>query len=78
LVITEASSLDELIELNNWCRGFTKSVRFILALSRGVFGAIFCDFGDKFTVYDKDGEEPQSFIISSITQVRITKSVQNH
>ena len=34
----------------------------------GVFGAVFCDFGDAFTVYDTNGEEPLSAMVSSISQ----------
>ena len=29
---------------------------------------VFCDFGDKFTVYDTNGEPPRTCIISHITQ----------
>ena len=34
----------------------------------GLFGNIFCDFGDSFTVLDHNGEEPHSAMIASITQ----------
>lgn len=34
----------------------------------GIFGNIFCDFGDEFTVYDHNGEEPLSTMIASVTQ----------
>ena len=39
---------------------------FIRAETRGVFGAVFTDFGRGFVVSDVDGEEPFSGIIASI------------
>ena len=34
---------------------------------RGVFGRLFCDFGEAFDVLDVDGEEPHSCIIASVS-----------
>ncbi|KAL7995721.1 putative ubiquitin/SUMO-activating enzyme E1, ubiquitin-activating enzyme E1 [Plasmopara halstedii] len=45
----------------------SKSIAFIATEARGVFGSVFCDFGDKFTVSDRDGVEPISCLISSIS-----------
>ena len=33
----------------------------------GLFGSVFCDFGDEFVVFDTNGEEPVSAMIASIT-----------
>ena len=33
---------------------------------------IFCDFGEDFTVIDRDGEQPVSVLISSVTKVTIS------
>ncbi len=33
----------------------------------GVFSRLFCDFGDEFTVIDKNGEEVQEILIKNIT-----------
>ena len=30
---------------------------------------IFCDFGEEFTIYDTDGEQPVSNMIAGITKV---------
>ncbi len=35
---------------------------------RGVFGQIFCDFGNEFVVYDTDGEQAASSMIANISQ----------
>ena len=33
----------------------------------GLFGTVFCDFGDEFVVVDTNGEEPTSAMIASVT-----------
>ena len=40
---------------------------FIRGDVRGVFGRLFCDFGEAFDVLDVDGEEPHSCIIASVS-----------
>jgi len=40
----------------------------IIADTRGLYAQIFNDFGEKFVVYDVNGEEPISAMIASITQ----------
>lgn len=44
-----------------------KGKAFIKGDTKGVFGSVFCDFGDSFTVVDQDGEEPKTCIIASIS-----------
>ncbi|VEU22345.1 DEKNAAC103477 [Brettanomyces naardenensis] len=44
----------------------SRGIRFISAGVRGLFGQVFVDFGESFTIYDKDGEEPKSGLISDI------------
>lgn len=43
-------------------------IRFISSEIRGVFGSVFCDFGDEFTVLDPNGEPGASCMIASITK----------
>lgn len=45
----------------------SKNVPFIYTQSVGVFGSIFCDFGEKFTVVDKNGEQLPEVVIEHIT-----------
>ena len=33
----------------------------------GLYGFVFVDFGDEFTIYDKIGEQNQSVIVAQIT-----------
>lgn len=44
------------------------NIAVLIGDARGVFGTIFCDFGDAFTVFDKDGEQPASAMIAGITR----------
>ena len=44
------------------------NVALIIALTRGLFGQIFCDFGPEFTVYDVNGQNPLSAMIAGITK----------
>jgi ubiquitin-activating enzyme E1 len=52
--------------MNEYCR--ERKVGFILALSYGLTALAFLDFGNKFIVNDKDGEETKQFMIVNISQ----------
>jgi len=58
-------NLKNQILVNEYCR--EHGVKFISADVYGVYGRIFNDFGEKFIVMDKDGEELQELVIESIT-----------
>ena len=66
IVVLTGVPLAEAVAINEACRG--AGARFIMTDTFGVFGAVFCDFGDAFTVYDTNGEEPLSAMVSSISQ----------
>ena len=51
--------------LNELCRA--TDAAFIKADVRGVFGSVFCDFGDAFNVVDVDGEEALTSIVASVS-----------
>jgi ubiquitin-activating enzyme E1 len=51
--------------LNNICRA--TNTAFINASQTGLFGYCFNDFGDNFSVLDKNGEELAEIMIKSIT-----------
>ena len=69
LVLTEAATADA-ARLDECCRSRKNKengeqpcpISFIRADARGVFAAVFCDFGDQFVVDDVDGEEPATGI----------------
>ncbi|OQS07784.1 ubiquitin activating enzyme, E1 family, partial [Thraustotheca clavata] len=65
------------VVLSNGSRSYAKrineichkrNIAFIATESRGVFGSVFCDFGDEFIVSDKDGEQPITCMVSSVMQ----------
>lgn len=64
IVATETMPLEDKIKLNNYCH--KRGIKFISTETRGLFGNVFVDFGDEFTVIDTTGEEPRSGIISDI------------
>lgn len=65
IVLTD-SSLEEQLSVGEIAR--EKGISLIVAQSRGLFGQIFCDFGNNFTIYDTNGENPISVLISGITK----------
>jgi ubiquitin-activating enzyme E1 len=50
------------------CFSESDNIGLIIADTRGLYAQIFNDFGEKFVVYDVNGEEPISAMIASITQ----------
>lgn len=64
VVILNNYSLNESIKINKLCRN--NNVKFILCGLFGLFGNIFCDFGDKFIINDVDGEEIKRSMITEI------------
>jgi ubiquitin-activating enzyme E1 len=64
VVVLTQSSTQKQIEFGKFCH--ENSIKLIIAQTRGIFGQIFCDFGDNFEVVDTDGEQPLSAMISAI------------
>ena len=64
---TNCNDRDYLIRINNTCRTQEKPIGFIWTGALGLFGWTFVDFGDAHIVFDKDGEECLSTIITSIS-----------
>ncbi|KAL4623620.1 ubiquitin-like modifier-activating enzyme 1 [Arapaima gigas] len=65
VVVLTDSNLEEQLRLGDLCH--SKGVKFIIADARGLFGQLFCDFGE-MTVFDTNGEQPLSAMISMITK----------
>lgn len=47
------------------------NAKFVAAQAPGVFGSVFCDFGDEFTVNDADGREPKTGVIKAIEHMEV-------
>ena len=65
VVVCTETDLTRAVEINKECR--SSGAAFIRGDVRGVFGSLFCAFGDNFDVLDVDGEEPFSCIVASIS-----------
>lgn len=52
--------------IGDYCH--SKGIYVVIADTFGLFGSIFCDFGDKFTVIDPTGETPLSGIVAGIDE----------
>mmetsp|Transcript_5712 Transcript_5712/g.8288 ORF Transcript_5712/g.8288 Transcript_5712/m.8288 type:complete len:1108 (+) Transcript_5712:146-3469(+) len=44
------------VQWNNWCR--KANIKFVSIETAGLYGKVFCDFGNGFKVFDRDGEDP--------------------
>ncbi|CAF4306072.1 unnamed protein product, partial [Adineta steineri] len=67
-VLTDASLKDE-VTIGNHCH--THGIKYIVANTKGLFGQIFCDFGQNFEVIDTNGENPLTQIVTEISHVCI-------
>ncbi|KAI0165666.1 ubiquitin-activating enzyme E1 1 [Xylariaceae sp. FL1272] len=65
VVLTNQPLQDQLI-IGDYCH--TKGIYVVSACTYGLFGSIFCDFGDKFTCIDPTGENPLNGIIAGIDE----------
>lgn len=63
VVLTEAS-LEEQVQINNFTH--SNNIKFISSDTRGLFGNVFVDFGQDFTIVDPTGEEPLTGIVTDI------------
>uniref|UniRef100_A0A7N5ZTH9 E1 ubiquitin-activating enzyme n=1 Tax=Anabas testudineus TaxID=64144 RepID=A0A7N5ZTH9_ANATE len=66
VVVLTDSSLDDQKRFGEFCH--SHGIKFIVADTKGLCGQLFCDFGEEFTVLDRDGEMPMSAMIQSITK----------
>ncbi|TGO51147.1 hypothetical protein BOTNAR_0366g00060 [Botryotinia narcissicola] len=65
VVLTNTPLKDQII-IGDYLHG--KGIYLVVADTFGLFGSIFCDFGDKFTVLDPTGEAPVSGIVAGIDE----------
>eukprot|EP00045_Choanoeca_perplexa_P013386 m.151731 g.151731 ORF g.151731 m.151731 type:complete len:1007 (-) comp16344_c0_seq1:68-3088(-) len=66
VVVLCDSSLDEQLRVNKITHANNKAL--IVADTKGLFGQLFCDFGEDFVVADTNGEQPKSTLVSSISK----------
>ncbi|KAG5913312.1 hypothetical protein E4U61_007104 [Claviceps capensis] len=66
VVVLTNSPLQSQKVIGDYCH--SKGIYVVVADTFGLFGSIFCDFGDKFTVIDPTGETPLSGIVAGIDE----------
>lgn len=65
VVLTDASR-EEQVRVSNICHA--NKICFISSECKGLFGKIFCDFGEQFEVVDTNGENPVSTMVAGISK----------
>jgi ubiquitin-activating enzyme E1 len=66
VVVTDVYDYETLKNINVLCKQGNKG--FIMAACKGLLGFTFVDFGNEHVVFDKNGEQCKSVLISSITR----------
>lgn len=68
LIVATALDLTTLTRLSNLCREKSKHIGLVVCEAWGAMGTVFVDFNNEFLVYDKDGMEAESYLITNISQ----------
>ncbi|XP_067095824.1 ubiquitin-like modifier-activating enzyme 1 isoform X1 [Osmerus mordax] len=66
VIVLTNSSIEEQQRVGEFCH--SRNIKLVIADTRGLFGQLFCDFGDDMLVLDTNGEQPLSAMISMITK----------
>lgn len=72
-VVLTGVPLHDQIVIGDYCH--SKGIYFITADTFGLFGNIFCDFGDKFVCIDETGESPLSGIIAGVDETGLVSAL---
>ncbi|VDP72294.1 unnamed protein product [Echinostoma caproni] len=72
LVILTQCPHEMCLEVGDICHKL--GIRLIVANTCGVFGRVFCDFGEEFTVIDPTGEDPPSVMVQQIEKLSYRES----
>lgn len=66
VVVLIGQSLDFQISTADFCHA--NNIAVVVGDVRGVFGCVFCDFGESFIVHDNNGEPAASSMVAAISQ----------
>ncbi|KAI1855832.1 hypothetical protein JX265_012095 [Neoarthrinium moseri] len=66
VVVLTNTPLHQQLAIGDYCH--SKGIFVVCADTFGLFGSIFCDFGDKFTCLDPTGENPLNGIVADIDE----------
>lgn len=65
VVLTDHPLADQ-VRINQYCHDH--KIAFVSVCTHGLFGSIFCDFGDEFAVVDPTGETAVSGILAGVDE----------
>ncbi|XP_020936576.1 ubiquitin-like modifier-activating enzyme 1 [Sus scrofa] len=66
VVVLTNSPLEDQLQVGEFCH--THGIKLVVADTRGLFGQLFCDFGEEMILTDANGEQPLSAMISMVTK----------
>ncbi|KFO38572.1 ubiquitin-like modifier-activating enzyme 1 [Fukomys damarensis] len=66
VVVLTNTPLEYQLQVGEVCH--SRGIKLVVADTRGLFGQLFCDFGEEMIVRDSTGEEPLSAVISVVTK----------
>ncbi|KAJ2904461.1 hypothetical protein MKZ38_007992 [Zalerion maritima] len=73
VVVLTGTNLQIQEAVGDYCH--SKGIYVVVADTFGLFGSIFCDFGEKFTVIDATGENPTNGIIADIDEEGVVSAL---
>lgn len=76
VVLLTETSLEKQMEINDYTHAH--GIYFISTDVRGLFGNIFCDFGESFTIVDATGNDPAAGIVASIDEDGLVTALDEH
>ncbi|KAM4798221.1 ubiquitin-like modifier-activating enzyme 1 isoform X3 [Urocitellus parryii] len=66
VVVLTNTSLEYQLQVGEVCH--SRGIKLVVADTRGLFGQLFCDFGEEMILTDSNGEQPLSAMVSMVTK----------
>ncbi|XP_024904746.1 ubiquitin-like modifier-activating enzyme 1 isoform X4 [Pteropus alecto] len=66
VVVLSNTPLEEQLQVGAFCH--SHGIKLVVADTRGLFGQLFCDFGEEMILTDSNGEQPLSAMVSMVTK----------
>ncbi|XP_043830175.1 ubiquitin-like modifier-activating enzyme 1 [Dromiciops gliroides] len=66
VVVLTNSTLEEQLQVGEFCH--SHAIKLVVADTRGLFGQLFCDFGEEMVLIDSNGEQPLTAMVSMVTK----------
>ncbi|XP_045852589.1 ubiquitin-like modifier-activating enzyme 1 [Meles meles] len=66
VVVLTNTPLEDQLQVGEFCHGH--GIKLVVADTRGLFGQLFCDFGEEMILTDSNGEQPLSAMVSMVTK----------